>query len=141
MSGERRYALYYTPAEKHPLTQAAARWLGRDAFDGAISSVDDHDTLVAEPRRYGFHATLKAPFRLRPGRTRQELEQAIRANFAANGCPATLVGAVAALHDGTADFYLADDFWASSTEARSGAPAVILGPGTEVVRRPEGVIG
>ena len=43
MSGERRYALYYTPAEKHPLTQAAARWLGRDAFDGAISSVDDHD--------------------------------------------------------------------------------------------------
>lgn len=86
MSGERRYALYYTPAEKHPLTQAAARWLGRDAFDGAISSVDDHDTLVAEPRRYGFHATLKAPFRLRPGRTRQELEQAIR-HFAENRPP------------------------------------------------------
>lgn len=80
MSGERRYAIYYTPPADHPLTRAAARWLGRDAFAGeaAASLSGDSDALVAEPRRYGFHATLKAPFRLRPGRTGQELGEAIR---------------------------------------------------------------
>lgn len=46
-----------------------------------------------------------------------ELEAPIRANFAANGCDATLIGAVAALADGETEFHLARDFWASSTQA------------------------
>ncbi len=65
-----------------------------------------------------------------------ELEQAIRANFAANGCPATLIGAVAALHDGTADFYLAEDFWASSTEARTAGANAGSGANARCLRRP-----
>lgn len=60
-----RYAIYFTPAETDPLTQKASRWLGRNAFSG--TGHDDHQAYAdttAEPRRYGFHATLKAPFEL-----------------------------------------------------------------------------
>lgn len=41
------------------------------------------DALTVQARRYGFHATLKAPFRLTPGRTLDELDQAL-ARFAAH---------------------------------------------------------
>jgi putative phosphonate metabolism protein len=76
----KRYALYYTPAAKHPLTRAAARWLGRDAFGGSVGALSADDAaLTAEPRRYGFHATLKPPFRLREGRNVAELERAVEA--------------------------------------------------------------
>lgn len=60
-----RYAIYFSPAKDHPLTQAASRWLGRDAFSGKLhDDHSDHAEMTAEPRRYGFHATLKAPFEL-----------------------------------------------------------------------------
>ncbi|WP_337270609.1 DUF1045 domain-containing protein [Oryzifoliimicrobium ureilyticus] len=67
-----RYALYFTPPQDHPLTVAAARWLGRDAFTGDEFPRRDYQgleanqqsALTADPRRYGFHATLKAPFHL-----------------------------------------------------------------------------
>ncbi|TCL71952.1 DUF1045 domain-containing protein [Rhizobium sp. BK251] len=67
-----RYALYFTPPKDDPLTGLAARWLGRDAFTGSAFAVPEHDglsvgdqfELTADPRRYGFHATLKAPFAL-----------------------------------------------------------------------------
>ena len=39
---------------------------------------------TAEPRRYGFHATLKAPFHLRRGRTESELLTAV-SDFALHG--------------------------------------------------------
>ncbi|CDZ54148.1 DUF1045 domain-containing protein [Neorhizobium galegae] len=79
-----RYALYFSPAENHPLTKAAARWLGRDAFTGETFPTPDveglsRDTvheLTADPRRYAFHATLKAPFELHPDRTEAELIKA-----------------------------------------------------------------
>ena len=55
-----RYALYFTPPREHPLTVAAAAWLGRDAFSGAPVPVADrcglspadHERLTAPPRRY-----------------------------------------------------------------------------------------
>ncbi|WP_117192947.1 DUF1045 domain-containing protein [Rhizobium terrae] len=80
-----RYALYFSPAEHHPLTKAAAHWLGRDAFSGKIFPTPDVDglsmeqvhDLTADPRRYAFHATLKAPFELAPGRTEAELVAAV----------------------------------------------------------------
>ncbi|RWI63658.1 MAG: DUF1045 domain-containing protein [Mesorhizobium sp.] len=79
---ERRYALYYAPAPTHPLSRAAAAWLGRDPFDPDRPPRTDRSAaevqLTAEPRRYGFHATLKAPFRLAPGTSREELEAAIQ---------------------------------------------------------------
>lgn len=88
-----RFALYYTPAEDDPLTRMAARWLGRSAFErevgAAFSSADpEHLALTAEPRRYGLHATIKAPFRLRAGHSIEALEQAVRDFCAARSpCP------------------------------------------------------
>lgn len=63
-----RYALYFAPPEG-PLAGAAARWLGRDAATGALLP-QPHPALpplTTSARRYGFHATLKAPFRLAEG--------------------------------------------------------------------------
>lgn len=80
-----RYALYFAPAQSNPLTDAAARWLGRDAFESinyptpeitGLSTADLH-ALTADPRRYGFHATLKAPFSLAEGQS----EAALLAEF------------------------------------------------------------
>ncbi len=50
-----RYAVYYTPAAGSALARFGAVWFARDA------------PCVDTPRRYGFHGTLKAPFRLAPG--------------------------------------------------------------------------
>jgi putative phosphonate metabolism protein len=76
-----RYALYFTPSASDALTLAAQRWLGRNAFTGANleqPAVDGFEPavlsgLTADPRRYGFHATLKAPFTLAEGRSEAEL--------------------------------------------------------------------
>lgn len=76
-----RYALYYAPAPGSALWNAGSRWLGRDAacgdalpqpaVDGIAPAVSER--LTRTPRRYGFHATLKAPFRLAPGFTEDDL--------------------------------------------------------------------
>lgn len=76
-----RYALYFAPPENDPLSIRAATWLGRDAFDGSpldqpVADGFDAAELAAltdEPRRYGFHATLKAPIELAPGRSEADL--------------------------------------------------------------------
>ncbi|MCF3640861.1 DUF1045 domain-containing protein [Rhizobium sp. TRM95111] len=76
-----RYGLYFTPPASDALTIRASRWLGRNAFTGAAlqqPAVEGFDAsafaaLTADPRRYGFHATLKAPFELAPGTTEAEL--------------------------------------------------------------------
>jgi putative phosphonate metabolism protein len=77
-----RYAVYYTPPEDHPLTRAAARWIGRSPFESPsserVSRSDGERELTAAPRRYGFHATLKAPFCLREKLRVTDLEDAIR---------------------------------------------------------------
>lgn len=75
-----RAAIYFTPDRDHPLTRHAAAWLGRDAFTAAAATTDAGDSRpVSEPARYGFHATLKAPFRLAPPHTLAALDAAIRA--------------------------------------------------------------
>ncbi|WP_273242508.1 DUF1045 domain-containing protein [Hyphomonas atlantica corrig.] len=76
-----RYAIYYTPAAQHPLYQLGSEWLGRDAYTGRYVtrrefsdlSEEDIDRLTSSPSHYGFHATMKAPFELRAGRTEAEL--------------------------------------------------------------------
>jgi putative phosphonate metabolism protein len=82
-----RFAIYYAPPTSSELWQRAARWLGRDAATGNVPNegIDGitSETLTAitpSATRYGFHATLKAPFALAPGRTREELESALQ-NF------------------------------------------------------------
>ena len=71
----RRHALYHLPGGA--LGDFGADWLGWDVRTGrslppGIGPAD----IVAAPRRYGFHATLKAPFRLADGRTPEELADA-----------------------------------------------------------------
>ena len=76
-----RAAIYFTPAADDPLTLRAAEWLGRDAFDHRpVRDPDSEiDALVSEPARYGFHATLKAPFRLADGMTPNDLDRELAA--------------------------------------------------------------
>jgi len=70
-----RYAIYYAPAADNALALRAAAWLGRDPYSGQIVDRGAHptldhldlDALTKEPRGYGFHATLKAPFELEDG--------------------------------------------------------------------------
>ncbi|MCM2398771.1 DUF1045 domain-containing protein [Rhizobium sp. S95] len=67
-----RYAIHFTPPSGDPLTLAAAGWLGRNVYSGeavehpALRGLGVHEIAfhTALPRRYGFHATLKAPFHL-----------------------------------------------------------------------------
>ncbi|UCI31733.1 DUF1045 domain-containing protein [Mesorhizobium sp. B4-1-4] len=75
-----RYSIYYTPVPEHPLTVAARTWLGRDAFapGTGASPIAGEAEMISEPRRYGFHATIKAPFRLREGTSVEALERALR---------------------------------------------------------------
>ncbi len=69
-----RYALYFAPAAHHPLWLAGCAWLGRDPESGAAGA---SGAQRGEPRRYGFHATLKPPFALRDGVTRSQLLAAL----------------------------------------------------------------
>lgn len=65
-----RVAVYYAPAADDPLWHLGSAWLGRDAESGAPLARPDLPGLAAataEPRRYGLHATLKAPFIPRHG--------------------------------------------------------------------------
>jgi Protein of unknown function (DUF1045) len=59
-----RYAIYWVPARGHPLWQAGCAWLGRDPESANPGCAPP---CAATPWRYGFHATLKAPMRLREG--------------------------------------------------------------------------
>lgn len=64
-----RAAVYAAPAPGSTLARLAADWLGRDAFTGEATRPPDprRDPLIADAARYGFHATLRAPFRPRHG--------------------------------------------------------------------------
>ncbi len=76
-----RVAIYYAPEADDPLAAAGAAWLGRDAQRNiglAQPPVPDIAALTQEPRRYGFHATLKPPMRLAPGCTWFALVAAVR---------------------------------------------------------------
>lgn len=62
-----RVAIYYAPRQDDPLTQLSSAWLGRDPTTNAPvtqPSLDGIAEITAEPRSYGFHATLKPPMRL-----------------------------------------------------------------------------
>lgn len=87
-----RYAIYFAPPTTSDLWQRAARWLGRDPATGpvandGIAGVDESTLTALTPsaRRYGFHATIKAPFTLAPGTTRAQLEHALHDFSLRNG--------------------------------------------------------
>lgn len=89
-----RYAIYATPPADSALWALGSSILGYDAVTGIDAPFPDHalfqDPLSlawsAEPRRYGFHGTLKAPFELAQGRTEDQLRAAL-AEFAVGRHP------------------------------------------------------
>ena len=68
-----RYALYLTPPPDSDLWRFGCDVIGRDPLTGASREgfslegypPDSWRSMTSDPRRYGFHATLKAPFPLR----------------------------------------------------------------------------
>lgn len=80
-----RYALYFAPEFASALWRFGSRTIGYDATSGAESAplapsgCEGMDWVAAtdDPRRYGFHATLKAPFSLREKTTAAELIDAL----------------------------------------------------------------
>jgi putative phosphonate metabolism protein len=81
-----RYAVYFSPRRGTPWALAGADWLGR-CIDGEAEPVQctpagwsatDFAALTAEPARYGWHATLKAPFRLTADEAETRLFDAVR---------------------------------------------------------------
>jgi len=81
MTGFPRYAIYYAPARDSVLDRFGAPLLGYDAWTGETLSFPDFATqtatdwqeLTQDPRKYGFHATLKAPMPLASDSTETEL--------------------------------------------------------------------
>ena len=141
-----RFAIYAAPgtgsadALGAALREKAEQWLGRSVSADPIApgnparwTREAIDAITVDARRYGFHATLKAPFRLAEGRTPEELDAAV-ARFAAghggavipqltlarlDGFFALVPGAQAAELYGLADEVVTsfDGFRAPATEA------------------------
>jgi len=78
---ERRFAIYFVPPAESDLYRFGAAFLGYDCYSGAELgcpadvglAAPEWTQLTREPRRYGFHATLKAPFRLLPSCSEADL--------------------------------------------------------------------
>jgi putative phosphonate metabolism protein len=90
----KRFAIYAAPGSGSAdvtgtlLREKAEQWLGRSVSGGPVTpdlpagwTRQAVDAITVDARRYGFHATLKAPFRLAEGRTPEELDAAV-ARFA-----------------------------------------------------------
>jgi putative phosphonate metabolism protein len=80
-----RYAIYYAPTPDSALDRFGAALLGYDAHRGIDMPFPDGidaahwRELTQDPRKYGFHATLKAPMALAPARREDELVAACAA--------------------------------------------------------------
>ena len=91
-----RYAIYYTPEPGTPLAEFGATWLGWDSAAGVARGQPNANGLdvaqiTATPRKYGFHGTIKPPFRLAEGMTAQGLADAV-AGLCADAASVTLEG-------------------------------------------------
>lgn len=82
-----RVAIYFAPSPDSVWWNAGSKWLGRCAATNnpvqqpEIKSLtaEQFAELTAEPRRYGWHATLKAPFRLGDGVSLRDVCDAMQA--------------------------------------------------------------
>lgn len=92
-----RWAIYWAPPRDGVLWRLGCQWLGRDperdvAFaPSPLAGLDTIDAaaLTADPRRYGLHATLKPPFRLRDGLAPDDVHAAC-AEFARTHAPVAI---------------------------------------------------
>ena len=78
----KRYAIFHTPTGA--FADWGAAWLGWNSATGQpVAHPDignlDASTLTRRPRKYGLHATLKAPFRLHAGTDEASLRNAVDA--------------------------------------------------------------
>ncbi|MEL6587598.1 MAG: DUF1045 domain-containing protein [Pseudomonadota bacterium] len=74
-----RYAVYCVP-HGDALSAFGASWLGWDCNTGQPVPQPDIPGMAAAtaaPRKYGFHGTLKPPFRVAPGHTADALSDAV----------------------------------------------------------------
>lgn len=91
-----RYAVYYALPRGSALWGLAQDWLGRDCETGRCLAPPKLEGWTAaelaaateSPRHYGFHGTLKAPFRLSPGHSPEQLHDSLN-RFASNQRPFT----------------------------------------------------
>jgi putative phosphonate metabolism protein len=84
MANYPRYALYYAPAPGSTLARFGAAMLGYEAHGGddlpfPEGVPPDWREITQDPRKYGFHATLKAPIALAVGKTEADLARACEA--------------------------------------------------------------
>lgn len=76
-----RYAIYFAALPGSVLDRFGAQLLGYDAWSGqtfpfpddVLQAAPDWSDLTEDPRKYGFHATLKAPLTLAQGTSETEL--------------------------------------------------------------------
>ncbi|MBL9045784.1 MAG: DUF1045 domain-containing protein [Tabrizicola sp.] len=97
MTRMNRYAVYFAPRPSAFATRSA-EWLGWDALRGAALVQPDLPGLPLPPaqlttdsRRYGFHGTIRAPFRLAKGVGEAEVRDCLSA-LAARLAPVTCDG-------------------------------------------------
>jgi putative phosphonate metabolism protein len=84
MANYPRYAIYYAALPESVLDRFGASMLGYDAYRGndlpfPDSVPPDWRDITQDPRKYGFHATLKAPMSLAEDKTETELAAACEA--------------------------------------------------------------
>ena len=80
-----RYAVYLAPPPESALWRFGSAVVGRDAASGEAQlgfAPDGFDatawrSMTTKPRRYGFHATIKAPFRLADEASLSDLSTAL----------------------------------------------------------------
>ncbi len=78
----KRFAVYYAPPAGD-FADVAAAWLGWDAALGCAVQQPDLGLpaaqITTDPRKYGFHGTIKPPFRLAEGQSEADLRAGLAA--------------------------------------------------------------
>lgn len=95
-----RYAIYFAPGKVDALTKKGESWLGYSAWskkDSAPPETElagsEWDEFTSTPRGYGFHATLKAPMRLKEGIEETQFLGAVE-RYASSARPAVIENAI-----------------------------------------------
>ena len=91
-----RYAIYFVPPAQSDWSRFATAWLGWDIDAGRTvdhPTIDGLDvaSVTQVPRKYGLHATMKPPFRLREDQSLSALQDTC-ARLAGKFAPVSLDG-------------------------------------------------
>src|SRR5215471_14018755 len=105
-----RYAIYYASPQDSVLNRFGAEHLGYDAWTGenlffpedVLHTAPDWPELSEDPRKYGFHATLKAPLSLADAKSEAELLDAC-ADFAQEPRSSSISGFIAVIPADSSD--------------------------------------